>query len=151
MAENQSFLTFPSLRDAEEFMGFQSLARRFPGAPNAIRAHVRDHRLREVSPTLEVSFEEFVLSQARWGTDEARRRAHDVSYGPSRSEASVGGHAATCYELGEDPPPDDPDPRQPSVVTWADGELFCFMASIDLPVARLLEMARSLYEPGSAE
>jgi len=65
-------------------------------------------------------------------------------YGPAGSLASVGGYSATCVELGEKPPPDDPDPRQPSVVAWADGELFCFMASDELHLTRLLEVARSL-------
>lgn len=147
MTEAESFLEFPSLREAEEFMGFQTLARRFAGTPTAIRAHVRDHRLRDVDPSLEVFFDGFVLSQARCGNREATRRAHDESYGPARSLASVGGYSATCFELGDEPPPDDPDPRQPSVVTWADGELFCFLASDELHLTRLLEVARSLYEP----
>lgn len=103
-----------------------------------------------MDPTLEVFFDGVVLSPARCGSLGATRRAHDESYWPARSLASGRGHSATCNELGEEPPSDDPDPRQPSVVTWADGELFCFMASDELHLTRLLEVARALYEPRPA-
>jgi hypothetical protein len=147
MTEAESFLEFPSLREAEEFMGFQPLARRFAGMPTAIRAQVRDHRLHDAAPTLEVFIDGFVLSQAGCGSREATNRAHDEFYGPAGSLASVGGYSATCVELGEEPPPDDRDPRRPSVVAWADGELFYLMASDQFHLTRLLEVARSLYEP----
>jgi hypothetical protein len=49
------------------------------------------------------------------------------------------------YELGDEPPVDDPDPRPPSVVVWADGEIFYLLASDELAVVELTDIANSLY------
>lgn len=145
MAETAHFLSFDSLREAEAHMGFRSLARNLQGDPMAIRVHIRDHKLREVVPTLELYYEAFDFCQTPCGGAEARRRAFDESYGSSGFPARVGGHRAKMYELGDEPPVDDPDPRPPSVVVWADGEILCFLASDELAVAELTDIANSLY------
>jgi hypothetical protein len=72
--------------------------------------------------------------------------ALEESYGSNRVVAEVGGHPAAGYELGEEPNPTDPDPRQPSVVTWADEDFFCMLASDRMHLPSLLVIASSLYE-----
>jgi len=49
------------------------------------------------------------------------------------------------YELGPEPEPDDIDGRSPAVVVWADGELFCLVASSTMLVQELVKIAKSLY------
>jgi hypothetical protein len=48
--------------------------------------------------------------------------------------------------LGPEVEPDDIDGRTPAVVTWADGELFFFLASATAPSDMLVKIALSLYE-----
>ncbi len=50
------------------------------------------------------------------------------------------------YELGPEPPPDDIDGRNPSVVTWQDAEMFYLIASGEMSSDKLLKIAISLYE-----
>ena len=142
---NPHFLSFDTWREVEDHLGYAPLGRRLAAEPRAFRVHVRDHRLREVEPTLEVHFDGFVLSQALRGHQEARRLATEVRYGPMGKEISVGGHRAIRFELGPEPEPDDPDQRAPAVVTWADGEMFILMASDEIEVEWLVELADSLY------
>ena len=86
MTNNPHFETASSWKAARAKLTFQP---REPGYTaglrlHSIRIHVRDHKLREVSindRTLEAHYGGFVLSQARKGTDEARRLALDVRYG----------------------------------------------------------------------
>ena len=47
------------------------------------------------------------------------------------------------YELGPEVPPDDIDGREPSVVTWADGEMFFLLASGQLEAQMLKDIAES--------
>ena len=140
---NQHFLSFDSWREAEDHLGYAPLGRKLDAESRSFRLHVRDHRLREVAPTLEVQFDGFVLSQALRGHQEVRRLATEETYGAMGKETSVGGHRSIRFELG--PEPDDPDPRAPAVVTWADGDMFFLMVSDAVEVERLVELADSLY------
>lgn len=150
MAENPHFRSFENLEDADTYVEFESLGHRIEN-PAAIRIHVPDRRLREVAPTLELFYEQYVLSQSRRGAEEAWHASSEETYGGERREAWVGSHIAFAYELGEEPDPDDIDPRQAAVVTWSDGDLFCFLASDVLELSRLLEVANSLYEQPSKD
>jgi len=68
-----------------------------------------------------------------------------VSYGRAGQAAEIAGRAAKIYELGPEPEPDDIDGRSPAVVVWADGELFCLVASSTMLVQELVKIAKSLY------
>lgn len=112
--------------------------------PTSLRAHVRDHRGREVLPTIEASYPGFVLTESRRAsTEDALHLALEVSYGQAARAAEVGDHAAAIYDLG--PEPKDDDPRDPAVVAWADDRFFLFLASDEMPVQRLVEIADGLY------
>ncbi len=145
MSDSPHFVSFDTWEASEEFMGFPLLGRALDIESMAFRAHVRDHRMRKVAPTLEIHFGEFVLSQARIRDREARRDLFERRYGSSRTEGLLAGHEAAWYELGPEPEPDDVDPRPPSVVTWIDGDVFLLMASGHLLVQRLCEIADALY------
>ncbi len=117
----------------------------------AIRIHVRDHKLRELSVgdrSLEAHYGGFVLSQARKGSDEARRLAIDVSYGRDGRDMEVAGRAGRAYELGPIPAEDDIDGRSPSVVVWHDAEMFYLVASDEMSSSDLAKIAVSLYASG---
>lgn len=139
---NDHFITVDNWEQAEETLGFKLF--RLPHRPQAFRIHVRDHRLRDVPPTLEVYFDGFTLSQAKRDEVEARRLASE-SYGLEPTVVRVGPNQAVAYELGPEPNPGDIDPRPPSVVTWADGDLFLLLGSDTKPADDLLEIAASLY------
>lgn len=139
---NAHFISVAGWEEAEEFLGFEPL--RPAMEPRALRVHVKDHRLRDTPPTLEAYFDGFVLSQAERDLDDAARLA-TKRYGPDRKEVSVSGHPGYAYELGPEPEPDDIDPRSPSVITWADGGRFVFLASEEKNAADLLQIAASLY------
>jgi hypothetical protein len=143
VTENPHFETADDWAQAGIRLGFTPL--RPASHPSVLRIHVRDHRLREVAPTLEAHFDRYVLSQARRQPSEAHRLAHGVTYGSSPVPVDVAGHDAVAYELGPTPAPDDIDPRSPSVVTWADGDIFVLLASDSMTVDELIEEARFLY------
>ena len=153
MTNNPHFETASSWKAARAKLTFQP---REPGYTvglrlHSIRIHVRDHKLRELSindRTLEAHYGGFVLSQARKGTDEARRLALDVRYGSTGQEGQVAGHAARIYELGPEPAPDDIDGRSPAVVTWHDADLFFLVASDTMSSHELVRIAISLYGRG---
>ena len=112
---------------------------------------MRDHKLRKIlinERTLEAHYGGFVLSQARKGTDEARRLALDVRYGGAGQEGQIAGHAARIYELGPEPAPDDIDGRSPAVVTWHDADLFFLLASDTMLSREWVRIAISLYGKG---
>ena len=114
----------------------------------SLRIHVRDHRQRDLpvrERTLEAHYGNFVLSQSLPGTEEARRRALSVSYGAAARPASIAGHEGRAYDHGPEPEPGDLDGRMPAVVTWHDGEMFFLIASGELPLAELENIAASLY------
>lgn len=112
-----------------------------------LRVHVRDHRGRLLSPrerTLELHYDDLVVSQSAPGSDEAARRAYATSYGPAPLEMRVGPHRAVGYDRGPDPAPDDPDGPMPAVLTWADGPVHLLLASGGRPLLDLLEVAGTL-------
>jgi hypothetical protein len=150
VTDNPHFETVPAWKAARALVTFEPLEpRHLEGFQlQSIRIHVRDHRQRELpvgERTLEAHFGAFVLSQSRRGIQEARRLALDVSYGQAPREARIAGHSARVYELGPVPPPDDIDGRAPSVVSWHDAEMFYLIASSELPSARLVHIAESIY------
>ena len=139
---NGHFVSAGGWEEAGAILGLEPL--RPAMEPMALRIHVKDHRKRDVPPTLEAYFEGFVLSQSVREPDEAARLAAQ-RYGADRKEVSVSGHAGFSFELGPEPDPDDVDPRQPAVVTWADQGRFVLIASDTKEAADLLEIAASLY------
>lgn len=146
MSDESHFLAVDNWVDAESRLGFTPL--RPEAEPTALRIHVRDHKLREVQPTLEAYFARYVLSQALRDPAEARRLARDQRYGPDPLQVDIAGLDGVAYELGQVPDPDDIDPRPPAVVTWADDELFVLLASDSMTAAQLIEVAQSLYPAG---
>lgn len=146
MTENPHFESVDDWAAAESRLGFRPLS---PGIePTFLRIHVRDHKLRDVDPTLEAHFDRYVLTQARRDSREAHRLAHAVLYGSSPMQVGVAGHEAVAYELGPVPPTDDIDPRSPAVVTWADDDIFVLLASDSMTLGELIEVARTLYSAG---
>jgi hypothetical protein len=89
-----------------------------------------------------------VLAQAWKGAAEARRLALSVAYGRAAMRGRVAGHEARLYDLGPEVPPDDPDGRQPAVVTWHDGELHYLLASATLSSHVLQRIGTSMYDSG---
>ena len=151
MTGNPHFETALSWKAARAMLTFQPLEPEHTAGLRlqAIRIHVRDHKLRELSVddrTLEAHYGGFVLSQARKGVNEARRLALDVPYGRAGRDARIAGCAARVYELGPEPAPGDIDGRSPAVVTWHDAEMFYLIASDEMSSDELVRIAVSLYE-----
>lgn len=144
MTDNPHFEDVDGWEEAESRLGFRPL--RPEVEPSELRIHVLDHKLREVEPTLEAHFDDFVLSQGLRRPKEAHRMARQ-RYGTGPVEVVIAGHDALVYELGPEPAPDDVDPRPPAVVTWADDGLFVLLASDSMTAIELIEEARSLYPP----
>jgi hypothetical protein len=150
MTSNPHFETARSWKAARAMLTFQPLEPRHTAGLrlHSIRIHVRDHKMRALSVkdrTLEAHYGSFVLSQARKGTDEARRLASDVRYGNAGQDGQIAGHAARIYELGPEPASDDIDGRSPAVVTWHDADLFFLVASHTMSSDELVRIAISLY------
>jgi hypothetical protein len=150
MSDNPHFKTVPTWAAARALLTFQPNEPRHTAGfkLQSLRIHVRDHKLRELAVkdrTLEAHYGGFVFTQARKGVSEARRMALKVSYGPAATEAQFAGCEARVYELGPEPPPDDIDGRNPSIVVWHDAEIFYLVASVELPSDQLLSIASSLY------
>jgi len=148
--ENPHFEFFDSWKAAGERVGYVPLIpRSSAGHPlERLALFVRDHRMREVPPgrqALEAHYGSFVFSQSRPGEEEARRRALEGRYGAEPQPVSLGGREGRAYERGPEPPSDDPDPRMPAVVAWADGPRFLLLASDQLELTELLTVAASLY------
>jgi ankyrin repeat protein len=144
------FATVPSWEAARPLLMFQPLRPEYTAGAGlqALRIHVKDHKSREVpigDRTLEAHYDQFVLSQARKGVDEARRLAFVVSYGRAPRKARIAGHEARVYERGPEPDANDPDGRLPAVVTWHDGEMFYLLASDHLLTEVLVTIGDSLY------
>lgn len=150
MKSNPHFETARSWKAARSMLPFQPLSPKHTAGLRlqAIRIHVRDYKMRELSVsdrTLEAYYGGFSLSQARKGAHEARRLALDVSYGRAGRDAQIAGCAARVYELGAEPPPDDIDGRSPAVVTWHDADMFYLIASDEISSDALVGIAISLY------
>jgi hypothetical protein len=150
MSTNPAFVSVSDWREAHALLTFvprQPLET--AGQPlTGLRVFVRDHRDREIVPadrTLEAHYGRFVFSQSHKGVAEARRHALEVSYGQHSIEVSFGGHAGRAYPLGPEPPPGDIDGRSPAVVTWHDGAMFYFLASVEMTSEELLAIAGAMY------
>lgn len=150
MVDNPHFVSFDTWEDAAAMLAFE------PRQPREtlgyrlenLAVHVLDHRKRELpvgGRSLEAHYGAFVVTQAHKGVNEARRGALSVAYGRDARTASVHGHEARMYELGPEVPPDDIDGRSPAVVTWHDDGVLYLVASGELEVQTLLEIAGSLY------
>lgn len=115
----------------------------------SIRIHMMDHRRRALPAeerSVEAHYGTFVVTQQRAASAaEARRLALERSYGADSTATTVAGHEARAYELGPDPGPDDIDGRMPAVIAWADGDVFHLVASGELDVAQLAQIAQSIY------
>ncbi len=115
----------------------------------SLSIHIRDHKLRDlptIGRSLEAHYGGFVFSQQRQEDEsEARRLALEVPYGRDSRPGQVGEDEAQVYELGPEPEADDIDGRMPSVVTWSDGDMVYLVASDQIPVSALLQIAESLY------
>lgn len=150
MPENPHFESAADWADAAGRLTFVPLVPRLTAGPalKSLRIHVRDHRLRELAPderTLEAYYGIFAFSQSRRTTEDARRAALEVSYGRDPRPLWILGREGKGYELGPVPEPDDLDPRAPSVVAWADGEMFYFLASGEMALSELIDVATSIY------
>ena len=108
-----------------------------------------DHNKRRLNPSersLEVHFDEFVLSQTKKpNRNSARNLALSTSYGAEAYSVSVADNEGRAYALGPLPAEDDIDPRAPAVVVWYQGEMFCLLASYSLEAEVLLTIAESCY------
>ena len=150
--DNPHFASVASWAAAEEMLTFRPLQ---PGEPAGFRLQslsifVRDHKQRELpigERSLEAHYGGFVLTQARKGESEARRWALRVSYGAAAFPVSLAGHEGRAYRLGPEVPPDDIDGRSPAVVVWHDGDMFFLIASGELAVEELIDIAGSIYFP----
>ena len=149
MPDNPHFESIADWKAAEARVGYA------PRVPRDTLGHelqslylfVRDHKLREVPPeeqALEAWYGAFSFSQSRPGEADARRLALETSYGSDPRAELVSGHEARAYELGTEPPDDDPDPRMPAVVVWADASRFFMVASDSMPCRDLARIARSV-------
>ena len=120
-------------------------------ALRGLRVHVRDHRRRDLPRhlrTLEAHYDGVAVCQSRPGASSARRRALEVRYGEGATAIRIAGHEGRAYPLGPEVPPDDVDGRSAAVVTWADGAMFYFVMSTQLPVDEVTIVAASLYAAG---
>ena len=150
MSTNPHFETLADWDAAAGRVTFRPLVPRFTadGALNALRVHVRDHKGREIRPeerTLEAYYVTFSFSQSRRSTADARHAALDVSYGRDPRPVWILGREGRGYELGPEPEPDDIDPRSPAVLAWADRDIFYFLASSELSLTQLIDVAASIY------
>lgn len=150
MTLNPHFVTSADLAEAAAELSFTPRLphRRPEGAVPGLRIHVRDHKGRELprdERTLEAYFDTFTFTQSRRAAADARHAALEVSYGRQPVPVWILGREGRGYELGPQPEPDDIDPRSPSVVAWADGEMFYFLASGELSITQLIDIAASIY------
>ncbi|MFW6084319.1 MAG: hypothetical protein ACODAA_03825 [Gemmatimonadota bacterium] len=151
--DNPHFESPASWREAGALVPFDPIARDEVNGRRllSLAVFVRDHDHREVPPgerALEAHYEGFVFSQSRPGVAVACRRAYERSYGPTSRRVEIADRRARAYELGPEPKPDDPDPRMPAVLAWADGDRFHLLASATLEVEELIEIGRTLYGKG---
>lgn len=154
--DNPHFESPASWKEAAALVPFDPIARDEVTGRRllSLAVFVRDHNHREVAPgerALEAHYEDFVFSQSRPGTAEARRRAYDISYGQTPRDVEMGAHRVRAYDLGPEPAPDDPDPRMPAVLAWADEDRFHLLASATLEVEELIEIGRALYGAGDGD
>ena len=136
--------------DAAARLTFLPVVPRFTagGTLGSLRVHVRDYKGREIPAegrSLEAGYGTFSFSQSRRSVTDARHAALAVSYGRDPRPLWILGREGRGYELGPEPAADDIDPRSPSVVAWADNEMFYFLASGELSLSELIDVAASIY------
>lgn len=136
--------------DAAARLTFRPLVPRFTagGRLGSLRVHVRDYKGREIpaeARTLEAGYGTFSFSQSRRSVTDARHAALGVTYGRDPRPLWILGREGRGYELGPEPAADDIDPRSPSVVAWADNQMFYLLASGQLSLTQLIEVAASIY------
>jgi len=149
-SDNPHFATVDSWAAAAAMLEFRPLQPRDTAGRNrkSLSIHIRDHKKRDLAVgdrSLEAHYGAFVVTQTRKGTEEAKRWALRQSYGPAPTPAKVFGHDARAYELGPEVSADDIDGRAPAVVVWHDGDMFYLVASGELAVDVLLNIAQSMY------
>jgi hypothetical protein len=149
MVHNPHFAAVGSIDEAETLLTFRPSIPTFTAECelDSIAVFVMDHRRREVpvgDRTVELHYGRFVVSQQCPGPSEARRLALDVSYGPDPIDLQVSGVAGRGYDLGPEVPRDDIDGRSPAVVVWAGADRFNLVASSELRLDVLIEIAGSL-------
>lgn len=147
---NPHFATVGSWKEAAALLSFRprELPDRRDYPLHSLSVFVKDHRHREVpvqDRTLEAHYGAFVYTQSWKGEEEARRWTVEVSYGRDPRPLTIAGNEGRTYELGPEPPPEDIDGRMPAVVVWHEGPMHYLLASGQLTVAALLEIAGALY------
>jgi hypothetical protein len=147
---NPHFASVESWKDAASMLSFEP--RRPSKTGNrplqSLSIFVRDHKHRDLrveERSLEAHYGAFGLSQSRKGEKEARRWVVEIRYGRAPVSVTIAGHEGRAYELGPEPPPDDIDGRSPAVVVWHDAGMHFLVASGELEVEALLEIAESMY------
>jgi hypothetical protein len=149
MAHNPHFAAVDSIGTAAELLTFRPSVPTFTSGCelDSIAVFVMDHRRREVSMeerSVELHFGKFVVSQQRPGEEEAQRLALEVSYGSVPIDLVLPDGRGLGYELGPEVASDDVDGRAPAVAVWAAGDRFNLVASSELSLVVLVEVARSL-------
>ncbi|MBT8487471.1 MAG: hypothetical protein HKN72_16815 [Gemmatimonadetes bacterium] len=153
---NPHFAMVASWREAASIVGFQ------PHVPEhtvgfslgSLGVWIKDHKRRRVSQarrSLEAHYGGFVLAQSQPGMHEAANLAMETSYGPDPMPVSVEGCEGRSYQLGPPTAAGDVDGRAPAVVVWADEARFFLLASGELVVEVLLDVAGSLREANDDE
>ena len=152
MAHNPHFKSASDWKQAATLISFEPRRPKFTArfSLSSLSVYVMDHRKRQISKnrrSLEAHFNGgFVLDQKKASSaNEAKRMALSTGYGPSAETIQIAGHEGRSYELGPEPPPDDPDGRMPAVVAWHEEDLFFLIASTQLKAEVLLRVAESMY------
>jgi hypothetical protein len=147
---NPHFEVRDTVASALDLLAFRPLVpRRPPTTLRSVAVHVRDHRGRLLPVdrrTLEMHFDDMVVSQTKVGSTEALRLAMEVTYGRQRRRLAIGANPAMVYDLGPVPPPEDIDGRSPAVVVWADGDMIFLIASVVRSAGDLVDVAGSMYD-----
>lgn len=146
---NPHFAVVESITDAEALLTFSPFLPAFTAGCelDSIAVFVMDHRRREVSKrerSVDLHYGWFVVSQQAPGSDEARRLALEVAYGPDPVLVQFPTGSGRAYELGPPVSPEDIDGRAPAVVVWAAGDRFHLVASSELQRSVLIDIAGSI-------
>ena len=146
---NPHFAAVDSIEAAEALLTFRPSVPEFTAGCelDSIAVFIMDHRRREVPAekrSVELHYGRFAVSQQAPGPDEARRLALDVSYGRGPIEIQFPTGPGRAYEPGPPVPADDIDGRAPAVVVWAAGDRFNLVASSELELAVLVDVAGSM-------
>lgn len=146
---NPHFAVVESIEAAETLLTFRPSVPTFTAGCelDSIAVFVMDHRRREVpvkQRSVELHYGRFAVSEQAPGPDEARWLALEVSYGRMPTEIQFPTGPGRAYELGPPVPPDDIDGRAPAVVVWAAGDRFHLVASSELELTVLIEVAGSI-------